>query len=188
MKVSLAFLFSLLLFFVVFPRQVVHAEDAGTQSAAVSPTPVSDYTLPYPGILPDNPLYSLKVLRDRLISFFISSPSKKSSFYLLQSDKRLEASLYLLKKDGKNGSLVESTLSKSTNYLQQSLEEARKADSNGEDIGDLRAKLKAAVAKHIGVVGAMLHLPGGSRINDLTNEEKRLQDLQKSVNEFSNKQ
>ncbi|HSW97310.1 MAG TPA: hypothetical protein VLF89_05800, partial [Candidatus Saccharimonadales bacterium] len=33
------------------------------------------YDLPYPGLLPDNPLYSLKVLRDKIVEFFISDPA-----------------------------------------------------------------------------------------------------------------
>src|SRR5579883_115828 len=98
-KAVLIIIASFLLFFIVFPKHVVFAADSSqsagsSQSAAVSPTGVPDYVLPYPGILPDNPFYFLKVLRDRLILFFISNPTKKSSFYLLQSDKRLEASWY----------------------------------------------------------------------------------------------
>ena len=54
-----------------------------------------DYQLPYPGMLPDNPLYFLKVFRDNLTSFFINKPLDKAHFDLLQSDKDVEAS-YLL--------------------------------------------------------------------------------------------
>lgn len=178
---------SLILFFIVFPKQVVHAEEAaGTQSAVVSPTSAPDYTLPYPGILPDNPLYILKVFRDRLILFFISSPTKKSSFYLLQSDKRLEASWYLLKRDGKSDSLAVSTLSKSTNYLSQAFDSAMQAKKDGDDLSDLPTRLQSALVKHITVVGKMAQMPGVSQ-GSFEQEEKRLTDLQKSVEGFIQK-
>ena len=44
----------------VFAQQVESAQtEAATDSAKIN------YDLPFPGILPDNPLYKLKILRDR---------------------------------------------------------------------------------------------------------------------------
>lgn len=54
-----------------------------TSSASVK------YDLPYPGILPDHPLYKLKVLRDKIITFLINDPTKKAQYHLLLADKRL---------------------------------------------------------------------------------------------------
>ena len=48
-----------------------------------------DYTLPYPGILLDNPLYVFKNLRDRIMHLFLNNPVKRIEFSLLQSDKYL---------------------------------------------------------------------------------------------------
>ncbi len=45
----------------------------------------SEYALPYPGILPDNVLYNLKVFRDKVFEFLIIDPVKKADFYLLQA-------------------------------------------------------------------------------------------------------
>lgn len=56
------------------------------------------YDLSYPGILPDNPLYKFKVLRDKIISFLISDPRKKAEFYLLETDKGILASAILVDK------------------------------------------------------------------------------------------
>lgn len=56
--------------------------------AQVSPTPV-DYKLPFPGILPDHPLYPLKRLRDKILISMTSKPVKKVEIYLLFSDKNL---------------------------------------------------------------------------------------------------
>jgi len=52
-----------------------------------------DYTLPYPGILSDNPLYVFKNLRDRIMRMFLSDPVKRIEFSLLQSDKFLSMAM-----------------------------------------------------------------------------------------------
>src|SRR5260221_7243175 len=106
-------LFLPLLFFVVFPPKVAFAQELMVSPTATSsPTPtVVQYDLPYPGILPDNPLYTLKVIRDEVVSFFISDPLKKASFDILQADKRIGASLYLAEGDTKAKGFVFSALS-----------------------------------------------------------------------------
>lgn len=53
-----------------------------------------EYLLPYPGILPDHPLYFLKALRDRILEALIVDPLRKSEFYLLQADKRLNMAIF----------------------------------------------------------------------------------------------
>ncbi len=47
-----------------------------------------EYALPYPGLLPDSPLYILKAIRDRIIEVLISDTMKKANFELLAADKR----------------------------------------------------------------------------------------------------
>lgn len=73
------------------------------------------YELPYPGILPDHPLYALKVTRDRVLEFFTRDNLKKVNLYLLFSDKRLKMAEYLAKK-GKND-LAITTASKGEKYF-----------------------------------------------------------------------
>jgi len=80
--------------------KVVESEKTETATAAsvtVSPTPapVEEYALPYPGILPDNPLYFLKTVRDRIMEWLIADPLRKIDFYVLQSDKNLNAGIML---------------------------------------------------------------------------------------------
>ncbi len=67
-------------------------------SPAPSPTPVK-YDLAFPGMLPDNPLYKLKVLRDKISEALISDPQQKIGFYLLQTDKGILASAMLVDKN-----------------------------------------------------------------------------------------
>lgn len=56
--------------------------------AQVIPTPVV-YNLPYPGILPDHPLYTLKRIRDWILLKLTKDPVKKIEVRLLLSDKKL---------------------------------------------------------------------------------------------------
>lgn len=94
-------LFCLSLFIPAQSFAVINAADYnGTPLPTASVTPGSSvpdmmpfvqgkktYQLAYPGILPDNFLYKLKVLRDRILLAFITDPVKKVDFYLLQTDK-----------------------------------------------------------------------------------------------------
>src|SRR3989338_5370865 len=67
--------------------------------ATVSPTPVilSDYTLPYPGLLPDHPLYNLKALRDKILLWFTKDEVKLVELNPLISHKKIKFNqLYLI--------------------------------------------------------------------------------------------
>ncbi|MBI4136921.1 hypothetical protein HY469_02555 [Candidatus Roizmanbacteria bacterium] len=64
-------------------------EQNATDSATI------EYILAYPGMLPGHPFYKLKVARDKMQAFLISSPSKKVQFYLRQADKGMFATLLL---------------------------------------------------------------------------------------------
>ena len=85
--------------------------------ATVSPTPVilSDYTLPYPGLLPDHPLYNLKALRDKILLWFTKDEVKLVELNLLMADKRLTMGEQLMG-TGKNA-LALTTVSKGEKYF-----------------------------------------------------------------------
>src|SRR5579864_9144959 len=93
-------------------------------------TPV-DYTLPYPGILPDNFFYPLKAFRDRVVSFFITDPQKQAEFDLLQADKRLAAGQALLSEKNHNDILISQTISKGENYFGEALTNIAAAKKEG---------------------------------------------------------
>lgn len=110
----------------------------------------TDYFLPYPGILPDHPLYSLKLFRDRILDFLIRDPLKRIEFNLLMSDKRLNMGIYLTDK-GK-AELAEQTVSKGEKYFIKALDELKKAREQGRDLRDLPKKLETALLKHEEVI------------------------------------
>ncbi len=114
----------------------------------------------YPGILPDNPLYQLKVLRDGIIGFFISDPLKKSEFDLLQADKRLNVGIFFFNKEKKE--LSEKTISKGENYFEKALEDAKLARNQGREINPmLLTNLELASKKHEEVIKDLMSKSSG---------------------------
>lgn len=76
-----------------FPRTpLVYAQGVDLKTEPVA------YTLPFPGLLPDNPLYALKVFRDHIWLFLTRDNMKKAELLLLFSDKKTSAAQALTKK------------------------------------------------------------------------------------------
>lgn len=88
-RIALVAVFSLLLFTQsVYAQAGKFPEEKSLQTTALVSEEL-DYTLPFPGILPDHPLYFFKKIRDTLMRTFINNPVKRIEFSLLQSDKYL---------------------------------------------------------------------------------------------------
>ena len=87
------------------------------------------YDLPYPGILPDHPLYFFKAVRDRVLDITTRDDMKKAELYLLFSDKRFAMADQLVKK-GKV-KLAVSTLSKGEKYAEKIPELIRNMKKQG---------------------------------------------------------
>ena len=117
-------------------------------------TEKEEYPLPYPGLLPDHPLYFLKMARDRIQLWFTRKPLDQAKLLLHYADKRIAASLALAEK-GKVG-LAASTATKAEKYLEQALEAARVAQSRGEDTRDFYHQLLEATEKHEKVLMGVL--------------------------------
>ncbi len=106
-----------------------------------------DYIMPYPGVLPDHPLYRVKLVRDRLLDFLIVEPTKKAEFFILQADKRLMMGVLLLDKG--NESLAEQTISKGEAYLSKAAGKLVSAKESGKEIPDyLYERIEGSTAKH----------------------------------------
>lgn len=146
---TLLFFFLLVLFCLpssVYAQEAT--ESAGsTPSPTVTPIPGAEYVLPYPGLLPDNPFYHVKTIRDRIVGFLISDPLKKTEFNLLQADKRLSAGIVLVQQ-GKV-SLAEQTISKGENYFDDVFTQLQIAKQQGLGTEDVIRKLLTASKKHI---------------------------------------
>ena len=157
--------------FAFLSRDVFAQTESPTASS--SPTPVVsqtvDYELPYPGMLPDNPLYNLKALRDRVIEFLISTPSKKSEFYLLASDKRVNTGYYLILKGKDDMGVL--YISKSNNYMSMAIPQAEQAGTHGKET---LQKIKTSIKKHQEVIKTAQKDVDQKNKTKLENEIKRL--------------
>lgn len=107
-----------------------------------------EYSLAWPGILPDNRLfYKLKVLRNKIIYKMIINPVKKVEFDLLMADKTIYASKLLFDKGEIN--LAKETVLKGENYYSILVQDYNRALLKGGRIPfSLDSKITLAVVKH----------------------------------------
>lgn len=135
-------------------------------SISITPVPTVEYSFPYPGILPDNPLYSLKTLRDKILIFFTNDGIKKTQLNLLLSDKRLMMGEILWEKG--NSELSISTITKAEKYLlNTSLElvTLKKQDKLPPGLAD---KVALAAKKHTEIIKDLISKTNnGTEINRL---------------------
>jgi hypothetical protein len=192
------FVFFMFLMVTVFPS-LSYAEDImstdspqidsveATQSAMPDKAQDDEYTLPYPGLLPDNPLYVLKVARDGLVGLLITNAQKKASFSILQADKRLAASKALIEKDKSKYAMAGSTLSKAENYMEEAVLKTQEAKKEGLETNELEITLKKSVHKHKKVVAALVGAAPKDQQAVFTNILKRVTSYEKSVDSFVSK-
>lgn len=183
MKKIFLLVFFLLIFSASFSvsfatSNVANAKEQYMEIASESAEKIN-YELPYPGLLPDSPLYFLRVIRDKTVSFLISDPKKKSEFDLLQADKRLNAGILLFDKN--KIELAISTISKAENYFEQAIEKAREADKGGADISEIVNKLTDSSAKHMEVLSSLEKSSPKNFKSSFQSLVKRIAGLQKEV-------
>ncbi|MBI2029476.1 hypothetical protein HYT02_03610 [Candidatus Gottesmanbacteria bacterium] len=106
--------FLILILFAPYTLASTYAQE-NVEITSPPATPSNEYILPYPGMLPDNPLYKLKVLRDKIYDFFIKDPIKKAQFKLLMADKRMNMARMLSDQKG-NNSLASDTIVDAVSY------------------------------------------------------------------------
>lgn len=134
-----------------FAAAPIGAVQVQTTSKSTTMVKKVDYLLPFPGILPDNPLYFLKAGRDRVMDFLIVDPVRKAEFYILQADKRLGMTVQLLDKG--NTTLAETTLSKGETYMEKAVSTAINYKAGGKEVpGYVVDRLTKSLAKHIEVL------------------------------------
>lgn len=148
---------------------------AVTQPKAASPTPMVsitptpapkiEYYLPYPGILPDSPLYRIKTLRDRLKLAMTFDAARRADVELMLADKRLNAGIALI--DGGKHGLGVSTVTKAEKYLEQSANQAAKLTEEGEDVKSLLLELQKSAAKHEEVIMGLTQKVSGADSQNL---------------------
>lgn len=144
----------LLLTALLFPALVFASSATVAAVPNVTPAPAQvQYELPYPGMLPNNPLYFLKQVRDWILDRLIMDPVKKTEFYILQGDKRLAMGIEL--NAGGNGILGEQTISKGEKYMNNAAATLLTLKAQGSEVpAYITDHLAQALAKHEEVLTA----------------------------------
>lgn len=159
---------------------------AASQSAEIATPPAQiQYNLPYPGILPDHPLYFLKVVRDRVVGFLINDQIKKAEFNLLQSDKKLFSARMLF--DADKDELGFETLSKSNNYMHNAISSANRAQELGRDPSEIVQKIGVSIAKHEESINELIKADTEFK-KQLEDEQKRLDEIERVYLQYFPKQ
>lgn len=118
-----------------------------TPVAFAQKLPVTTYQFLWPGILPDHPLYKLKVLRNKIIYNIIYRPVKRVEFDLLMADKTLYASKLLM--DQGKWELAKETALKGENYFSMLVADYARVKQRDEIIpGTLRTRIDQAYEAH----------------------------------------
>lgn len=155
MKKILNVLLVLLISFVVIP---VFAKTTPTPEPTVIMEQKVEYSLPYPGILPDHPLFFLKRLRDQIMEKLIADPVRKIEFYVLQADKYMNMGVFLIAKN--NEALAVETMISGAKRMGLAISAAVALKDGGKEVPTyLVEKLTNALAKYkevsIGYPGVM---------------------------------
>jgi len=170
----------LVICFLFIPPSVSAQENVSTQDATEAAS--VDYVLPYPGILPDSPLYFLKAVRDRLVGLLVNDPVKKAEFNLLTSDKRINAAIFLANR-GKDQLAVD-TLSKSNNYMDQAIGATATAQDAGKNIDTVLSNIRTSIKSHKQIADGLQKKVSKKMMSHVQRESKRLADLGKTADKL----
>jgi hypothetical protein len=162
-------------------RTVTAAPVQATSEAMIK----MEYYLPYPGILPDSPLYKIKALRDRLELWLTFAEPSKAKKELVFADKRINAAIFLMQ--GGKSALAVSTATKAEKYLQTAVGRTVGESSKGTDVKSMLAELIKSTSKHLEVIGDLKGKVQGDDLKALETAEKttqfNLQRLQQTLRE-----
>lgn len=119
-----------------------------TPKVTLTPTPKPEinYYLPYPGLLPDHPLYSLKMIRDRIWFWLTTDSVRKARLMVLFADKRLGAGRVLV--EGNKVNLGLTTLEKGEKYLESAVGQLEVAKKSGKAIKKEAENISLTTQKH----------------------------------------
>lgn len=151
------------------------AQEAQPLAPVPSPAPVN-YTLPYPGILPDHPLFVFKVIRDKILMYLISNPLRKTEFFILMGDKRLNMSLFLM--DKQKTELAVDTAQEAQIYLEKAYDALLKIETNTtSEKNNIKDRFEKSLNKHIEMTEAIRSRTQGETSEQITAVLEKLRQL-----------
>lgn len=126
-----------------------------TQPALAAQEDRVNYELPYPGMLPDNPLYRVKSARDSVMQWMMRDNIKKAQLRLQISDKNARGAQMLLK--NKDYMRAEAILNDGEEIFGKAIEDALNAKEQGASpTSEFKDKLKTSNLKHKEVINDIL--------------------------------
>lgn len=149
-----SFIFVIIALFLIRNTNAIAQNETGKipQQDSATASGIVPYDLAFPGILPDHPLYKLKVLRDKLLISFIANPEKRVDFYVLKADKGILATAMLIDKN--KIKLAEETALKAEHNYTLLTEEFYKFREKPK--AEFFQKLKTASLKHQEVLNSLI--------------------------------
>ena len=166
----------------------VENQDSTKAAALDFEKQVREYSLAYPGMLPDNPMYFIKATRDRIVEFLISDPLKKAQFHLLQTDKRIAAVSYLVPQR-KESKYVEEELKLAEKYFLLTLEDLKRAKEQNIAVDDTTSRMRIAVRKYQLILTDLQKQAKDEQTRtSLTNAVQKFVELEKNVAKVPPKQ
>ena len=141
-----------------------------------------NYELPYPGMLPDHPLYFLKVIRDGIVKRLINDEMTMAKFSLKNAEKRVYAGKMLVEKGEEKLGVV--TISKSNNYLEDALtaiENVKRQTPKNPDTKLFLQQFRTATLKNLEVVSDLTTTVSEQYQKQFLVEEKRIASISKRV-------
>lgn len=157
--------------------EMISSDPAALESA---PQGSSEYVLPYPGMLPTNPLYFLKSFRDSLIGFIISDPLKKAEFELLQADKKLAAAQFLLKEPGNTDRALNS-VEESEGHFVTAFKKLVATETKSADSQAVFQKMAASLGKHQEI---LVDLSESTRNTAFSTHAQKASELKEKVDSY----
>lgn len=155
---------------------------SATTSSEVSPTPTPavDYTLAYPGMLPNNPLYFLKQFRDWVMDLLIADPMRKIDFYVLQSDKDINAATMLIASS--EGNDAAKMVTEATMYMKKAVAQAEALKSGGQQVPTYVVQnVQNAIAKHEEVLTGLANSLGSAQKSAVADALSQMKILEADV-------
>lgn len=150
---------------------------SATSAPTIAVQPKIEYFLAYPGILPDNPLYKIKMIRDKVWLWLTTEKVRRAELYLLYADKRVGAGKVLV--EGNQVPLGISTLTKGEKYLEKAIEETKRAKTEGRKTDSLEENIKKASLKYEEILTDLqekVNAEGKAGFDDLLKSLKNLQE------------
>lgn len=141
------------------------------------------YQLPYPGLLPDHPLYLVKVIRDNILLFTTRDNYKKANLYLHLSDKHMAASIELANK-GTEQLAIKEMMKAEDKFLRipELLKEVK--EQGGSYPSDFMLELYQSNAKHKQVITDVMEKTTQAEIDTLQSLLKKNEEAKTAVEEL----